>query len=106
MAKSTEKKTGRPKGSLNKEVRVQTVEPSRCPSCGSTDRDRYYRTTVQEHAGLGPDGRPYARIVRRWTRCQACGQHRVDRTLEGPDDETGAKNPADGREPSARKDTA
>lgn len=61
------------------EIDTPTV---RCPRCGSTDRDRYDRTVVQEFGGLGPHGEPYTHIVRRFTRCSQCGQARVERTLE------------------------
>lgn len=80
----TKKKTrrGRPKGSRTQRRDYQTVEPSRCPQCGSTQREAYSQTTTQEYAGETPDGRPYTHIIRRWTRCRACGHPRVDRTYE------------------------
>lgn len=60
------------------------VAPSRCarPSCGSTERERYSTTQVQAFAGRDEQGRPFTHIVRRWTRCKACGQARVDRSFE------------------------
>ena len=60
------------------------VEPSRCtrPGCGSTERERYYSTQIQPFAGEDAMGRPFTHIVRRWTRCKACGQPRVDRSFE------------------------
>jgi len=80
---------GRPKGPSEKPP-VNTVEPSRCPKCGSTERENYFGRTVQEHAGLDPDGNPYTLIVRRRTRCARCGQVRIDRTfVNDPDDADG-----------------
>jgi hypothetical protein len=64
---------------------------TRCPACGSTERERYTRSTSQAFAGIGPDGAPFTHVVRRWTRCAACGQARVDRSLENrlPPEESG-----------------
>ncbi len=76
---------GRPKGKNDKPA-VQTVEPSRCPSCNSTERGHYFGRTVQEHKGID-DGKPYDRIVRRRTKCAQCGQIRIDRTYESSEDE-------------------
>jgi nitrate reductase cytochrome c-type subunit len=58
------------------------AEASRCLKCGSTERERYTATRVQPFAGVDPAGRPYTHIVRRWTRCAACKQARIDRTFE------------------------
>lgn len=60
---------------------IVTVEPSRCRACGSIERSDYHHTTVQDYAGVR-DGRPFTRIVRRYTECLACGQARVDKTFE------------------------
>ena len=73
---------GRPKGSRTQPRDHQTVEPSRCPHCGSTEREAYSQTTSQEFAGETPAGDPFTHIVRRWTRCRDCGSPRVDRTFE------------------------
>lgn len=61
---------------------VVTVEPSRCPECGATDREDYNNTVTREIPGVLPDGRPYCRVTWRRTRCLACGQHRIDKTYE------------------------
>jgi hypothetical protein len=55
---------------------------TRCPACGSTDRESYSGTLTQEFGGVTPDGKPYTHIVRRRTICRACGQCRVDRFFE------------------------
>lgn len=55
---------------------------TRCPSCDSTEREPYTGKTEMEFSGTTPDGLPYTHIVRRRTRCQACGQHRIDRVYE------------------------
>jgi hypothetical protein len=58
-----------------------TVEPSRCQSCGSTEREKYFCTTTRAIAG-SHDGQPYTHIVWRRTRCKACGQVRIDKSYE------------------------
>ena len=55
---------------------------TRCPACGSTDRESYSGTLAQEYGGITPDGKPHTHIVRRRTACRACGQCRVDRFYE------------------------
>jgi len=61
---------------------VVVVEPSRCKKCGSTDREHYSHTTVRDIAGVRPDGMAYSKIFWRRTRCQNCGQARIDKTYE------------------------
>jgi hypothetical protein len=75
-------KKGRPKGSRNHQVDHAAVELSRCPKCGSTEREAYARKHVQRIAGTDAEGRPSPAIVRRRTRCLGCGQHRIDRSYE------------------------
>jgi len=65
---------------------------SRCRNCGSTERERYFRTTTQGYAGTDAQGRPFTHIVRRWTRCKQCRQVRVDRCFEN---RPPAESPAD-----------
>lgn len=77
-----EKIIGRPKGSLNKEQDHVQAIPTHCIKCASTEREAYNRSEVQEFSGVDPQGNPYTHIVRRWTRCSACGQHRIDRYYE------------------------
>lgn len=88
-----ERKPGRPPGSENKDYDVVTVEPTRCLGCQSTEREAYFRTTVQPFAGVDPSGRPYTHVVRRYTRCAGCGQLRIDRSLEN---RTGGEGLAEG----------
>ncbi|HUX01272.1 MAG TPA: hypothetical protein VMY35_09885 [Phycisphaerae bacterium] len=61
---------------------VVSAEETRCPTCGSTKRGRYYRTTTQVFSGVLHGGRVYTHIVRRWCQCLNCGQHRIDRVHE------------------------
>ena len=75
-------KRGRPPGAKNVERSVAWSTPSRCKVCGSTERDPYTKRTVQAYGGKTPEGLPYTHIVRRWTRCTGCGQHRVDMSFE------------------------
>jgi len=71
---------GRPIGSKN--IRTEAVaEVSRCPQCGSTEREKYENPTEIEQGGVR-DGKPFTHIVWRSTRCVACGQSRRDRTYE------------------------
>lgn len=74
------KPKGRPTGAANVETIVD-VETSRCPRCGSTEREPYSGTTAQAYAGTF-GGRPYTHILRRRTRCCACGAARIDRAFE------------------------
>lgn len=74
----TKRKRGRPPGSKNKPVDHAEAMPSRCRQCGSTEREPYFRTTATEYGGLLGTGQSYTHIVRRWTRCAACGQTRID----------------------------
>ena len=71
---------GRPKGSTGGTPQVET-EATRCPKCGSTQRDGYFGTTTVEFEGEF-NGRAYKRIVSRRTACVDCGQHRIDRTYQ------------------------
>jgi len=77
-----------PKKSVKKEAAPRPASPqvqaakTRCPACGSTDRESYSGTVVQEFGGITPDGKPHTHIVRRRTVCRACGQCRVDRFYE------------------------
>lgn len=80
MAKQT--KAGRPKGSINQPATEVEAPKSRCPSCGSTDRGPYHRTVETPYPGSDALGNPCTHVVRRYTRCAACGQHRVDKSYE------------------------
>lgn len=69
---------------------TQTVEASACPTCHSTDRQRYDRSeTVQLHpedkpGETGPERRPWTHLRRAWTTCAKCGQRRIDRLFLFP----------------------
>jgi len=76
------KKPGRPAGSQNVTRDQAEAKPSRCKACDSTEREAYTKTDVQEFGGQDPNGRPFTHIVRRWTRCAACGQARIDLSYE------------------------
>lgn len=68
-------------GRKNHQYQVADAVTSSCPKCGSTDRVPYYRKT--EHERLkAPDGKPCTHAVLRYTQCEGCGQHRIDRTFE------------------------
>jgi len=73
------KKTGRPRGSRNKKVEVVDTESTSCPSCGSNKRAAYWGKIKRELSGTAPDGRIFEAITYRRTKCEQCGQHRVDR---------------------------
>lgn len=74
-------KKGRPAGSQNTDATADAT-PSRCPSCGSTNREAYVGSKqVQEFEGTH-NGTPFNRIVRRRCACSDCGQFRIDRTFE------------------------
>ena len=86
--KTASKTRGRPKGAANQKPDHVDGQLTRCPRCQSTDREPYFRTAVATYAGTDPAGKPFSHIVRRWTRCAACGQVRIDRVYEN---RTGAK---------------
>jgi hypothetical protein len=75
------KQRGRPAGSRNGKYEVGASTPSRCKSCGSTERTPYFATNETAHRGIH-DGEPYTHIVWRRTKCLHCGQLRTDRALE------------------------
>lgn len=80
---ATKKTRGRPAGSKNGNYDESAAEPSRCQQCGSTEREPYFGEPIEtEYSGVTVDGRAYTHIVRRRTRCRACGQIRFDRAHE------------------------
>ena len=79
--KTTTKQVGRPKGRSNNDVVVAHGTLTRCPRCGSTDRTGYMRSSEQAFSGI-KDGNPYTHVVRKWTKCRKCNQHRIDRLYE------------------------
>ena len=80
--KKAKKKAGRPKGKTNNEHVAAVGRLTRCPRCGSTDRERYTKSTEQAFSGVTEDEERYTHIVRKWTKCSKCLQHRVDRLYE------------------------
>jgi hypothetical protein len=83
------RRRGRPPGSRNQPRPVVTVDASRCPKCGSTERGPYTRNHETPLAGLTRDGKPATHLVRRWTKCLSCGQARIDRSYENRHGEEG-----------------
>lgn len=76
------KAKGRPPGAKQLKAPETAGELTRCPACGSTNRDPYLTKDVQVYAGIDlVTGKPYTAIVRRRCRCTDCGQHRIDRHL-------------------------
>lgn len=73
---------GRRRGAKNIAHVYVEVNPSRCPVCHSTKRAPYDRAPhVVESSGMH-DGRPYNRVVFRYTKCLVCGQARCDKHYE------------------------
>ncbi|MBX3437822.1 MAG: hypothetical protein KF861_10050 [Planctomycetaceae bacterium] len=75
------KRPGRPRGAATQSPPTAEALLTRCIKCGSTERTAYRRTTETAHHGT-KHGEPYTHIIRRWTSCAACGQHRVDMSHE------------------------
>ena len=71
---TTKKKPGRPKGSKTQQHPVVEIEKTKCPKCGSTDRDPYLHTTKRELCGQ--------LVIWRKCRCSNCGQIRVDKETQ------------------------
>lgn len=82
--KKTAPKKGRPKGAKTQPAELVDAMPSACRKCGSTNREKYWKTKVLDAAGVthDPTPRPFNKIVLRWTRCADCGQIRIDRSHE------------------------
>ena len=80
MADTTKsnRQTGRPKGSKTKAKKVD-VEPTKCPSCGSTHRSRYVNVKTVHASGVTASGFAYRSITFRRCRCTTCGQVRQER---------------------------
>ena len=58
------------------------ADVSRCPKCGSTEREPYHHPRELAQGGEDRDGNAYTHVVWRNTACRSCGQARVDRTYE------------------------
>lgn len=54
---------------------------TRCPKCGSTEREPYYQSKTVALVGRIL-GMPFDHVTFRRTRCKHCGQIRVERTYE------------------------
>jgi Zn finger protein HypA/HybF involved in hydrogenase expression len=72
MTDSTDEPQQAPK--VEKKAKTKT----RCPKCLSIKRERYHRVKTREISGTTKDGRSYTRVTWRRTKCQSCGQNRVD----------------------------
>ncbi len=79
---SATKAAGRPNGATTKPRDQIDVATSRCQKCGSTERASYTSKEEVEHGGTDAAGQPYTHVVWRRTKCLACGQHRIDRSVE------------------------
>lgn len=66
---------GRPKGAKNITT-IAEVQPSRCPTCGSSKRSAYRNTVYRDYAGAGL---AYVGMFLRSCACEECGQSRIDR---------------------------
>ena len=75
------KRTGRPKGSANREYARNDVEISGCPVCSCTDRTEYEKPHAIESVDDRDDGLKDFVVLRR-CQCLHCGTHRVDRCFE------------------------
>lgn len=75
------KKAGRPTGSKTQDIPRVEVAPSRCPNCGSAEREDYSGTQTLDYSGER-DGVPFTRVVSRRTKCLSCGQARFDKSYE------------------------
>lgn len=81
-AGTTDRRPGRPKGSPNLERMVADQEqmpPTKCPACGSQDREAYYTVHRVDGSGVNARGTSYCGVELRPTKCTACGQARFDR---------------------------
>ena len=77
-----QKKSGRPIGAKTIELDMVDAVATRCKVCASTARTKYEKPQVIDGDGIAPDGQPYTRVILRRTRCENCGQHRIDRWYE------------------------
>lgn len=81
--KASNKTGGRPPGSKTRDYPQAEAQLTRCPRCGSTERQPYREGPIEHaHHGLTPTGEPYTHIVWRHTACKSCGQHRKDKSYE------------------------
>jgi hypothetical protein len=82
MSRIPSKKLGRPVGSKTEDVPVVDKVITACPACKSTERSDYCNRRELAHLGKTPDGRQYTHVVWQDTRCEKCGQRRVDKSFE------------------------
>ncbi|MEM1213846.1 MAG: hypothetical protein AAGI68_16275 [Planctomycetota bacterium] len=81
--RSGKKKPGRPPGSKTADPPRVTAVLSRCPRCGSTNREPYTSKHEMHHCGVDPaTGQPYTHKVWKRCKCSDCGQLRTDITYE------------------------
>lgn len=62
---------------------VVEAEITRCPKCGSTEREKYSRVDAKPIAGVR-NGVAHTHVVFKYTRCanESCRQARVDKSFE------------------------
>lgn len=75
------------------------VKLSRCPKCGSTDREKYHNVRELFTNGLTAEGDRYNCVVWRRTRCANCCQVRVDRSFEMRKRQTSSMESDSGKTP-------
>jgi len=73
-----EERRGRPAGAKSVTRDVVHVALPTCKKCGSTERDAYRLVVERAAPGVTREGLEYTHVCHRRTRCQACGQHRVE----------------------------
>ncbi len=75
-------KKGRPKGARNKSYERGLSLPSQCPKCHSTERTVVKLMATVRFVEREEEGRLVNACSLHRVKCDACGQHRVDRTLQ------------------------
>lgn len=77
------KKSAKPRRRGTVAPPVCDAPPSRCPTCGSSEREGYSNTTEYAIVGrIAGSGQEYTHVVWRTTKCKCCGQVRRDRSYE------------------------
>lgn len=84
MSAKRKAKKPRPRKSQKPTPPVVDAPATRCPRCGSTDREPYHRTVRRICNGQLPSGEIYTAVVWRRTFCRQCGQARIDKSFEHP----------------------
>ena len=83
MTKATtakKQRAGRPKGSKNIDYKPGSeVVLTRCPRCGSTEKEETRKPQRIPTNRIAPDGGPCNMVINRYERCSNCGQCRIDK---------------------------